>query len=278
MGATPSLLRLTASLLIAGGLLAACAGGKVATSKHGRITAPPGRSWRVAVLGDSIEHEVAPKLTADLEAAGVTKVFVRTFSGEAFCSAWANHGKRVADFRPDVVLIEGEGLSFSDCAKQPPYPADPSNGRAWQAALTEQLRGAIYELRQGGPVQVLLDAGPIAKPLRPYQEQTRATYASLAKRYPDFITALDVQRSVLGPKGGYVDVLPCTAVERRSGRCSHAPGARPGMIRVRAYDRRHFCLTPEPAAWPKPGCSTYASGIVRYAAAQAEAVVARLHR
>ncbi len=232
----------------------------------------------MAILGDSIENEVAPRLTAELKASGVAEVFSRTFSGESFCSAWANHGQRVADFKPDLLLIEGEGLAFSACSKQAPYPADPMNQDAWQAAFSTDLRDAIYELRQGGPVQVILDAGPVAKPVRPYQERSRDTYRALAKRYPSFVTALNAQATVLGPKGQYVDELPCTKTEVKRGRCAHAPGASKGMIRVRAYDHRHFCLTPSRAAWPAPGCSTYSSGIERYAKAQAEAVLAHLHR
>lgn len=261
-------------------LLSSCASPAPRAGDGRVLRVPPGQAWRVAILGDSVENQVAPELATQLQAAGVAKVVSRTFAGESFCSSWANHRAELLAFKPDVLLVQGVGDPFSSCALQPPYPAS-ADDPTWTAVLGQQLLDASNELRGLHPVQVLLDAGPITSSPQAssLQERTRRRYAELARAHPGFLSAINPGAAVLDAQGRYVTNLPCLAAERRAGRCTGTVEGGPGTIAVRAPDGFHFCLTPPPAnTWTPPGCSSYSSGIVRYAAAQAKAVVEHLGR
>lgn len=189
------------------------------------------------------------------------------FGGTAACD-WLPDMRRVAPTRPQAVVMEFSGNTFTSCMGGCP----PESSSAVSKYCVD-VSVAIHLFLTVG-THVFLDGTPISYAQstshdRPWKDLNSA-FAALAAKYPRGVTYVDAGRAVEGPGGAFTWTLPCLPSEPSTG--PTVAGVRTNV--VRAPNGGHLCLVDNGNA---PGCGSYSSGAFRFAAAMATPVIKAFH-
>jgi hypothetical protein len=236
----------------------------------GAVTAPPsrtvatqsvaavnvrhlGRPVRVLLVGDSLAWESANAFRFALgpNAQLDTMVFPMT----AICDWLPGLPKEVETFRPDAVVAEFSGNSFTPCMD------DGFGGRLTGVAKVDKYRRdsatAMTMLTKYGAT-VYWAGAPVFRNHPSGNDGILALYRSMPQRHR--LARFIDSGSAITPGGKYTDQLPCSSLDH----C--APGQK--TVVVRSPDGTHFCPT-----GMDNRCPVWASGAVRFGFAMAAPVV-----
>jgi hypothetical protein len=214
---------------------------------------------RVAEYGDGLAMQAAPFFNMELSGAATSDV---QYGGASICT-WLNiMGQDAATFRPEAVVLEFVGDSFSPCMNgvQPftaafyaKYQADA------EAAIGIFARTGAHVYIAGYPIMLTTESNPL-------WDHLNQVLAGVAAASPD-ASFMDAGAAVEN-NGAFTFSLPCLYFEL----CANQPG--PGQNLVRDPAGTHFCPTNQGTVtglyWY---CDVWSSGAFRYGAAMASGVI-----
>ena len=241
------------------------------TSCSGAVPATRPASGRapvqVVLVGDSLAYQAAPYFDQLVQAHGTASVTNFVFGGTAACD-WLPDMRRVAPTRPQAVVMEFSGNTFTSCMGGCP----PESSSAVSKYCVD-VSVAIHLFLTVG-THVFLDGTPISYAQSISHDRhwndLNSAFAALAAKYPRGVTYVDAGRAVEGPGGAFTWTLPCLPTEPCTG--PTVAGVRTNV--VRAPDGGHLCLVDNGNA---PGCGSYSSGAFRFAVAMATPVIKAFH-
>ncbi len=222
---------------------------------------------QVVLVGDSLAYQAEPYFDQLVQAYGTARVTNFVFGGTAACD-WLPDMRRVAPTRPQAVVMEFSGNTFTSCMGGCP----PESSSAVSKYCVD-VSAAIHLFLTVG-THVFLDGTPISHAQsishdRHWNDLNRA-FAVLAAKYPRGVTYVEAGRAVEGPGGAFTWTLPCLPTEPCTG--PMVAGVRTNV--VRSPDGGHLCLVDNGNA---PGCGSYSSGAFRFASAMATPVIKAFH-
>jgi len=222
---------------------------------------------QVVLFGDSLAYQAMTYFDQLIQAHATATVTDFVFGGTAACD-WLPDMRRIAPTRPQAVVMEFSGNTFTSCMGGCP----PESSSAVSKYCVD-VSAAIHLFLTVG-THVFLDGTPISygqsvSDDRHWNDLNRA-FAALAARYPRRVTYVDAGRAVEGPGGAFTWTLPCLPTEPCTG--PTVAGVRTNV--VRSPDGSHLCLIDNGNA---PGCASYSSGAFRLASAMATPVINALH-
>jgi hypothetical protein len=203
--------------------------------------------------------QAAPFFNMELSGAATSDV---QYGGASICT-WLNiMGQDAATFRPEAVVLEFVGDSFSPCMNgvQPftaafyaKYQADA------EAAIGIFARTGAHVYIAGYPIMLTTESNPL-------WDHLNQVLAGVAAASPD-ASFMDAGAAVEN-NGAFTFSLPCLYFEL----CANQPG--PGQNLVRDPAGTHFCPTNQGTVtglyWY---CDVWSSGAFRYGAAMASGVI-----
>ena len=225
----------------------------------------------VALFGDSLAYQAAPYFDTLVEAGGRANVRDFVFGGTAVCD-WLPEMRKVAQSRPQVVVMEFAGNTFTPCMGGCPAGSSSAISR-----YCVDMSEAIHLFLAVG-TRVFLEGSPIdytewATHDRHWIDLNRA-FSSLATRYPGRVTYVDAGGAVEGPGQSFSWTLPCLSFEPCTGPI--VSGVHTNV--VRSPDGVHFCpIESRHAQGRVARCDVYSSGAFRFAMAMAAPVIAAFH-
>jgi len=231
---------------------------------HPTGAASPATQVRIGLFGDSLAVQAEPYFNLLVDATGAAKVTDFTYGGTAACD-WLPDMRRFArSARPQAVLLEFIGNTFSPCMLGCAAGSQTSVRRYCSAVST-----AIQVFLSVG-THVFLIGTPITRTQwldhDPDWDALNQAFAALAAEHPDHVTFVDAGRAVEGPHHSFVSALRCMAFEP----CTGPREGKVGTDIVRSPDGVHFC--PVEVAFGAglvSRCPVYSSGAFRFAAAMA---------
>jgi len=243
-------------------VVTACSGAVPATRP-----ASGGAPVKVVLFGDSLAYQAASYFDELVQAHGTATVTNFVFGGTAACD-WLPDMRRVALTRPQAVVMEFSGNTFTSCMAGCP-PESSSAVSKYCADVSAAIR-----LFLSVGTHVFLDGTPISYEQsishdRHWNDLNRS-FAALAAKDRQGVTYVDAGRAVEGPGGAFTWTLPCLPTEPCTG--PTVAGVRTNV--VRSPDGGHLCLVANGNA---PGCGSYSSGAFRFASAMATPVIKAFH-
>jgi len=218
---------------------------------------------RVAVYGNSLASEAADPFMFVLTVGGKAAVTLRVYPGTAICDWFATMRADVAAVRPDVVVMEFSGNSFTTCMLD--SHGQPPVGAALVARYDADANLAMTLWNPTGATVIWTGA-----PVDRVPSDTAAAITDLYRALPaqwsrtEFVDA----GAAVEDNGRFTDTLPCLSWEPCTGPVA-VNGTRLNV--VRAPDGVHFCPVTVSGTTP---CPVYSSGAVRFGLAMAAPVLA----
>jgi len=222
---------------------------------------------RVSLFGDSLAHQAQAAFSAALAEAGPVDLHASTYPTTALCDFRREIPADLVTRRPQVLVLEFSGNSWTDCMRDP-ATGDFRRDGALLAKYEQDVTAVADTFTRRGTKVLLIGAPRPGDDSNPSigRVHVRALYQSLAARL-DGVEFADAGTAVLD-HGNFTATLPCLPFEDGS------VGCHDGRIAVRAPDKLHLCPWPGPAVDPLVGrCPIYSSGAYRFAHAMHDAVV-----
>jgi hypothetical protein len=219
---------------------------------------------RVSLFGDSLTYQSRSAFLAGTVPLGVRLGTVSARPGAALCDDRDAIVRDLASKRPDLLVLEYSGNSFTPCMTGPGGAQLPIGSRAWRDRYRDDLERIATMAASTGTEVVWATAPPVARAGSPPDYPARI--ASVAREVADRNPGLQVADTgdALAGRGAYASTLPC--------RPDEAALCRDDRIAVRAADGLHFdCFGTIDVLG---GCLGYSAGARRYGDALA-ATVAR---
>jgi hypothetical protein len=255
-------------------MVVACVAAVVAIAPGAGSEAPMQRSapepLRVALFGDSLASESAEHFIAAVEERPGAEVRERTMGGTAICDWLGQLRDDVAQWQPDVVVLEFSGNTSTACV-QGIEPWSPAHYEKYE----QDMHAVMAAVPAATPVYWIGAPAPRWTTTRQdvFWPELNLLYRDLGRRYPN-ARYVDAGAAVLRD-GAYTDVLPCLPDEPCDGQPDPVTGVPSNP--VRAADGIHLC--PLPDEWDDGfRCAVWASGAYRFGRAMAEGVLADLDR
>ena len=217
----------------------------------------------VVLFGDSLAHQARPALEARLPG-DPTRRLLSTRPGAALCDDRTYIARALMTRRPDVLVLEYSGNSFTDCMRDAAGELLTIGSRAWSSRYETDLRSIATIASTTGTTVVWVTAPPVRHVGAPvdYPERIAAVARRVASDRPDLRVADTGAALTSKDDGRYAGTLRCEADE--TWLCAD------GRIVVRASDRLHFDC--HGFVDPMGGCVGYSAGGRRYADAIAAAL------
>jgi hypothetical protein len=219
---------------------------------------------RVALYGDSLADQSRVAFSARMRQRAPGELTVSTFPGTALCDyVLAIAGELIAR-RPQVLVLEFSGNSFTDCMRDDRGSLLPIGSDAWRGRYLEDLRAVLKVAMVTNTSVVWATAPPVDHPGNPedYPRRLANAVRVLAADEPRLQVA-DTGVALTTDGHSYRATLPCRSDEREV--CAD------GHIVVRAADRLHFDCR---GAVDRTSCAGYSAGARRYGEAMADAAIA----
>lgn len=217
---------------------------------------------RVLLFGDSLTYQSRAEFLAGTAPLGVDLATVSTRPGAALCDDRDAIVRDLASKRPDLLVLEYSGNSFTPCMTDAGGRQLTIGSRAWRDRYHDDLERIATMAESTGTEIVWATAPPVEHLGAPVDYPTRieAVARQVADRDPD-VRVAETGDAVAG-RGGYVPTLPC--------RPDEAALCRGDRIAVRAEDGLHFdCIGTIDALG---GCVGYSAGARRYGDALAATI------
>jgi hypothetical protein len=220
---------------------------------------------RVSLFGDSLAHQAQAAFSAAVAEAGPVDLHASTYPTTALCDFRREIPADLVTRRPQVLVLEFSGNSFTPCMRDAAGRLLDIGSLAWRDRYLEDLRAVLRLARVTDTTVVWATAPPVDHPTAPpdYPRRLAAAVADLAAT-DSRLRVVDTGASVAAPGRRFTRTLPCRADE---------PFCRGGRVVVRAADGLHFDChgTPDPTL----GCSGYSAGARRFGEALARAARTR---
>ena len=220
---------------------------------------------RVSLFGDSLAHQAQAAFSAALAEAGPVDLHASTYPTTALCDFRREIPEDLVTRRPQVVVLEFSGNSFTPCMRDAAGRLLDIGSAAWRDRYVDDLRAVLRVARLTGTTVVWATAPPVDHPPAPvdYPRHLAAAVRDLVAT-DRRLRVVDTGASVATPGRRFSPSLPCRASE---------PFCHDGRIVVRATDGLHFDChgTPDAAM----ACSGYSAGGRRFGEALARAARTR---
>ncbi|HEY3725276.1 MAG TPA: hypothetical protein VGN59_18120 [Acidimicrobiia bacterium] len=216
---------------------------------------------RVSLFGDSLAYQAQATFSAALAESGPVDLHAVTYPTTALCDFRSDIATDLVTRRPQVLVLEFSGNSFTPCMRDAAGRLLDIGSGAWRDRYVEDLRAVLRLARVMDTTVVWATAPPVDHPTAPldYPRRLAAAVADLAAT-DGRLRVVDTGASVAAPGRRYARTLPCRADE---------PFCRDGRVVVRATDGLHFDCHGTPDA--TMGCSGYSAGARRFGDALARA-------
>jgi hypothetical protein len=218
---------------------------------------------RVSLFGDSLTYQARSGFLAGLAPLGVQLGTVSTRPGAALCDDRDAIVRDLASKRPDLLVLEYSGNSFTPCMTDAGGTQLPIGSRPWRDRYRDDLARVATMAASTGTEVVWATAPPVEHPGAPpdYPATIAAVARAVADRAPNLGVA-DTGHALAG-RDGYAPTLPCRPDE--TALCHD------DRIAVRNADGLHFdCIGTIDVLG---GCLGYSAGARRYGDALAATVV-----
>jgi hypothetical protein len=249
-----------AIVLGAVGLRGADAGSAPGASRA--VARPP---TRISLYGDSLAHQARPALIAALDRRGLVDRVVSTRPGAALCDDRTTILGDLLLRRPQVLVLEYSGNSFTGCMRDGTGAFRPVASVAWRRHYMNDLRTVLEVASVTNTAVIWTTAPPVRHPPDPenYPRILTAVARQIATTNRQ-LRVIDTGASLTSDGRSFVRSLPCRANERAF--CVS------GRIPVRAADGLHFDCHGRVDVLG--GCFGYSAGGSRFGEALANATVA----
>jgi hypothetical protein len=218
---------------------------------------------RVSLFGDSLTYQSRGAFLAATASLGVQLATVSTRPGAALCDDRDAIVRDLASKRPDQLVLEYSGNSFTRCMTDAAGALLPIGSASWRDRYRDDLDRIVTMAASTGTEVVWATAPPVEHVGAPpdYPRTIAAVARKVATRSPD-VRVADTGAALAGPDG-YTPTLPC--------RPDEAALCHDGRIAVRAADGLHFdCIGTIDGLG---GCVGYSAGARRYGDAIAAATI-----
>jgi hypothetical protein len=219
---------------------------------------------RVSLFGDSLTYQARAAFLAETVPLGVRFVTVSTRPGAALCDDRDAIVRDLTSKRPDLLVLEYSGNSFTPCMTDERGGQLTIGSRMWRERYREDLDRIATIAASTGTDVVWATAPPVEKIGTPpdYPARIEAIARAVADRDPR-VRVADTGAAVAA-QDGFARTLPCRPDEV-------ALCGADDRIAVRAEDRLHFdCIGTIDFMG---GCIGYSAGARRYGAALAAVVL-----
>jgi hypothetical protein len=212
-----------------------------------------------------LAHQARPALVGALDRRGVTDRVVSTRPGAALCD---DRGAILGDLmrrRPQVLVLEYSGNSFTGCMRDASGNLRAIASAAWRYRYIDDLRAVLTVAAVTNTSVVWATAPPVRHPPDPddYPRLLAAAAREVATS-ARHLHVVDTGVSLTADKRSFVRSLPCFSDERW-----FCVG---GRIPIRAADGLHFDC--HGTVNITAGCDGYSAGGRRFGEALADAALA----
>jgi hypothetical protein len=219
---------------------------------------------RVSLFGDSLAYQARAEFAARMAERAPGDLDVSTRPATAPCDSSGPVALDLLRRRPQVLVLEYSGNSFTPCMRDRAGRLLRIGSDAWRDRYVEDVRAVLRVARVTGTTVVWATAPPVGHPMASdYPRRIDAAMRALAAG-DDHLRVADAGAALAGPGRSFVRSLPCRANE---------PSCRDGRIVVRAPDGLHFDC--HGVLEPSMDCVGYSAGARRFGDALADAAVSR---
>jgi hypothetical protein len=221
---------------------------------------------RILFMGDSLAYEARYYFDFVVGYSGRANVEdSMVYGGTAICDWLEKLPLKLAQFRPDIAVVEFAGNNFTDCMR------DPSTGQGYTGfpLVKKYLDDANAAMKTFKKFNVSVYWVNPPESCKTRDRPLTSVFIRMASRWSN-ADYLDTN-SVLVPNGDCARYLPCldgepcTAIDPSTGQRAAV---------VRAPDGRHFCPDGgEAVAGVTSTCDEWSSGAYRYATAVAVPII-----
>ena len=228
-------------------------------------------SRRVVLYGDSLAWQARDFFTTALADAGITNVTTHTFGGTAICDWFEQMRTDAEEGRPDAVVIEFSGNTFTPCMHMPDGRPLTRRGLSDKYAADA---ATVLDIFAPTHALVFFAGAPVSRDAEATNDDTTRTlhamYAAVAGSTP-YGRYVDAGEPLL-KRGHWSETLPCLPGEP----CTGGRDAAGNQVNVvRSPDGAHFCPGAADAVeGVTTECPVWASGSWRFGQAMAEPVIA----
>jgi hypothetical protein len=224
---------------------------------------PDADAIRISLFGDSLTYQARNAFLAGTAPLGVRLATVSTRPGAALCDDRDEIVRHLASKRPDLLVLEYSGNSFTPCMTAAGGAQLPIGSRAWRDRYRDDLERVVTMAASTGTEVVWATAPPVERFGAPpdYPARIATVVHEVAEHAPN-VRVADTGRALAG-RDGYSPTLPC--------RPDEAALCRDARIVVRDADGLHFdCIGTIDVLG---GCLGYSAGARRYGDALAATVL-----
>jgi hypothetical protein len=222
-------------------VLAAAGLGLVATAAAAAPVRPPvhpaarGHTVpvRVAVFGDSLAHEAKGVAALALAARTPTRPHLSTYPATALCDFRVSIAAELLAHRPDVLILEFSGNSFTPCMLGDGGRLLAIGSAPWRDRYLDDLRAVLAVARTTGTRVVWATAPPLS-PDRFETNYPRGLAAAIRDlaRDQEHLRVVDTGAALTTDGRDFAATLPCRPDEQAY--------CRGGRVEVRSDDGIHF--------------------------------------
>ncbi len=254
-----------ALVLIGVRLLNPSAAPAAAAGRDGGTAAPVHRvPTRVSLFGDSLAYQSRAAFTAGMLRGARVDLVVTTYPMTALCDYRDQIASDLLARRPQVLVLEFSGNSFTPCMRSAAGPLLVIGSTEWRDHYLADLHDVLDVARVTDTTVVWATAPPVHHPPAPddYPRQLAAAVRAVAATNHR-LHVVDTGAAVAGTDRSFSRSLPCRA---------HEAFCHDGRVVARADDGLHFDC--HGTTDPLMGCDGYSAGARRFGEAMADAAIA----
>lgn len=236
-----------------------------AAGRDAPAAAPVGRvPARVSLFGDSLAYQSRAAFTARMLRGARVDLNVTTYPMTALCDYRDQIASDLLTRRPQVLVLEFSGNSFTPCMHRAAGPLLVIGSTEWRDRYLTDVRAVLDVARVTATSVVWATAPPVHHPPEPddYPRQLAAAVRAVAATNHR-LHVVDTGAAVAGTDRTFSRSLPCLP---------HEAFCHDGRIVARADDGLHFDCHGSTDALI--GCHGYSAGARRFGEAMADAAIA----
>jgi hypothetical protein len=219
---------------------------------------------RVSLFGDSLAYQSRAAFATRMADAAPGDLHVATYPTTAPCDFRGQIATDLVRRRPQVIVLEFSGNSFTPCMRDRAGQLLSVGSAAWRDRYVDDVRAVLAVAQVTSTTLVWATAPPVHHPSSPddYPRRLAAAMRGVAATNHR-LRVVDTGAAVAGSGRSFTRSLPCRPHER----FCHA-----GRVVVRSGDGLHFdCHGAEDALMD---CAGYSAGARRFGVAMADAAIA----
>ncbi len=219
---------------------------------------------RVSLFGDSLAYQSRGAFSARMLQGARVDLNVTTYPMTALCDYRDEIASDLLSRRPQVLVLEFSGNSFTPCMHSSAGPLLVIGSTEWRDRYLTDLHAVLDVARVTDTTVVWATAPPVHHPPAPddYPRQLAAAVRAVAATNHR-LHVVDTGAAVAGKDRSFSPSLPCLP---------HEPFCHDGRVVARADDGLHFdCHGTTDALI---GCHGYSAGARRFGQAMADAALA----